>query len=303
MARFLRDYRLIVGKAGQKGIEIVPPIRVLFDVEKTFKEEPNAAKFSIYNLAKSTRDEIAKLDMRLVFYAGYDEEEQIYLMTAGAITHTQTKYEGADIVLELEVTDGYVEIRDTMVSLGYGAGARASLMLKEIAKQMGLPLVMADDVPDREWKSGFSYYGAARVALAKLTAGTGLEWSVQNQELQIVKKGGVTKRKAYVLAADSGMLGRPEYQRESSKETKNTSGKEKPAQQESCDQQADGWCVRSFLLPMVNPADIVKVESVMVEDFFKVESVKHTGDSVDGDWVSEFKLVDVKQDVKAKQKG
>ncbi|KAG1582514.1 hypothetical protein G6F46_015223 [Rhizopus delemar] len=77
---------------------------------------------------------------------------------------------------------------------------------------------MADDVPDRRWQQGFSFYGAARTALHKVTQGTGLEWSIQNQQLQVGQRRGTTRRQAVVLAADTGMLGYPERTREAARE-------------------------------------------------------------------------------------
>ena len=64
------------------------------------------------------------------------------------------------------------------------------------------------------------FYGAARKALDKVVAGTGLEWSIQNGELQIVNRNGVTKRSGYVLAKDSGLIGFPERTREAARSKK-----------------------------------------------------------------------------------
>lgn len=41
MARFDRVYRLLVGKTGGQALEIVPPIRLTFDIAKTAGEAPD----------------------------------------------------------------------------------------------------------------------------------------------------------------------------------------------------------------------------------------------------------------------
>src|SRR4029079_12197607 len=199
MARFNRVYRLPVGQARQVGIEIARPIRITFDIEKTANEQPNPYKIQAFNLAPSTIAALTKHDAKVLLYACYQYEDGALLMAAGCIVSAYTYMDGPDLTTELEVRDGYFEIRDTAVSLGYGPGASSKSIVSAIASQMGLPLIMADDVPARSWAHGFSFFGPARVALHKITQGTGLEWSIQNQALQIIAKRGTTPRQAIVL--------------------------------------------------------------------------------------------------------
>lgn len=302
MARFDRVYRLLVGKTGGQGLEIVPPIRMTFDIAKTAAEESNDAKITVYNLAAQTRRTLEEPGLRCVLYAGYVQEGGPLLMASGSIVYAYTRYDQPNVVTELTVKDGYVEVRDTAISIGLGPGARASDIIRDIARQMGLPLIMADDAPDRRWEQGFSFYGAARTALHKVTQGTGLEWSIQNQQLQVVQRLGTTRRQAVVLAVDTGLLGQPERTRAAASEKAKSkakapgqagaaapAGTAKPA---SGQQQRDGWKVKSLLLPTISPGDLVKLESRSVEAFQRAETVRHTGDSEGGDWQTELTLVD-----------
>ncbi|KCB24755.1 phage protein [Bordetella hinzii] len=294
MARFDRVYRLVVGKSGAKGIEIVRPIRITFDIAKDAEEEPNDYTIRIYNLAPATRKALEEPGLRCVLYAGYAEEQGSLLMAAGSVVFAYTKYELPDVVTELTVRDGHVELRDTAVSIGLGPGAQASAIIRDIARQMGLPLVMADDVPDRRWHQGFSFYGAARTALHKVTQGTGLEWSIQNQQLQVVQRRGTTRRQVVVLAADTGLIGYPERTREAAREKARVRDQKTgdDVNLVSAQQQRDGWRVTSLLLPTINPGDLVKLESRTVEAFLRVDALRHTGDSEGGDWMTELELVD-----------
>ncbi|MCH1996618.1 hypothetical protein L7Q78_27840 [Achromobacter xylosoxidans] len=287
-------YRLLVGKPNQKGLEIRQPMRVTFEVSKDAQEEPNDHKIRIYNLAADTRRALEEPGLRCVLYAGYAEEGGPLLMASGSVVYAYTWYELPDVVTELAVKDGYTEVRDTAVSIGLGPGAQASAIIRDVARQMGLPLVMADDVPDRRWQQGFSFYGAARTALHKVTQGTGLEWSIQNQQLQVVRRRGTTRRKAVVLAADTGLIGYPERTREAAREKARVrdSQTNDDVRLVSARQQLDGWRVTSLLLPTINPGDLVKLESRTVQAFQRVEAVRHYGDSAGGDWQSELQLVD-----------
>ncbi len=294
MPRFDRVYRLLVGKPNQKGVEIVQPIRITFDVRKDTEEEPNDHTIRVYNLAAATRRALEEPGLRCVLYAGYADEGGPLLMASGSVVFAYTKFEQPDVVTELIVKDGYTEVRDTAISVGLGPGAQASAIIRDIARQMGLPLVMADDVPDRRWQQGFSFYGAARTALHKVTQGTGLEWSIQNQQLQVVQRRGTTRRQAVVLAADTGLLGFPERTREAAREKAKvkdqTTGDN--VNLVSAQQQRDGWRVQSLLLPTLNPGDLVKLESKSVEAFLRVEGLQHSGDSAGGNWQTELQLVD-----------
>lgn len=294
MARFDRVYRLLVGKPNQKGVEIVQPMRITFDIAKDAAEEPNEHVIRVYNLAETTRRALEEPGLMCVLYAGYAEEGGPLLMAAGSVVFAYTKFEQPDVVTELIVKDGYAEVRDTAVSIGLGPGAQASSIIRDIAREMGLPLIMAEDVPDRRWQQGFSFYGAARTALHKVTQGTGLEWSIQNQQLQVVARKGTTRRQAVVLAADTGLLGYPERTREAAREKAKV--KDKTTGDDvnivSARQQRDGWRVTSLLLPTLNPGDLVKLESRTVEAFLRIEALRSTGDSAGGDWQTELELVD-----------
>lgn len=294
MSRFNRVYRLLVGRSGQQGIEITSPMRITFDVEKNAAEEPNVHTIRVYNLQADRRREFEEKDLRVRLYAGYAEEDGPLLMAAGAIVDAFSYVDGPNWITELRVADGYIEIRDTAVSLGYSEGVVSSAILRDVAAQMGLPLLLGEDVPERSWTNGFSFYGPARMALHKVVSGTGAEWSIQNQELQIVAKRGVSRRQAFVLAADSGLVGHPERTTENAREKAKvrdvTTGDD--ARLVSARQQRQGWRVTSLLLPTINPGDLVKMESRTVTGFWRAESVHHQGDSDGGDWQTELQLVD-----------
>lgn len=277
-AKFSRVYTLKIGKAGGKGLEIAPPFQMDFDVKKDTKEEPNVHTVKVFNLKPETMKQLSKPDQFCVLYAGYQHEDDAVLLAAGNIEETFIKRTEKDVIFNIEFLDGWVAIRDTAVSLGYGGGISAKAIIKEIAKQMGLPLMMNEKLPDRTWQHGFSFYGPAHQALHKVVKGTGLEWSIQDNTLQIIKEGGTTTRKAVVFSPTSGMIGSPERIKISSKEKKSDK-KEKGERQ-----PRNGWRIKSLLTPMVNPGDKIKLEAKDVEGFFRVDTVKHSGSFSGGKW-------------------
>lgn len=306
MSRFRRVYRLVVGRTGQPALVVEAPLRIVFEIAKSTEEEPNFHTIKVYNLKPDHRREFERKDTRVVLYAGYADEQGALLMAAGSVVDAFTFFDGPDVVTELRVADGYIEIRDTAVSLGYGPGIASSTILRDLAGKMGLPLLLGDDVPERTWANGFSFYGAARTALHKITAGAGAEWSIQNQELQVIAKRGVTRREAVVLAADSGLIGYPERTHENAREKATVKDKQtgNDARLVSAKQQRHGWRVTSLLLPTIVPGDLVKLESrtEAATGFWRVENVTHNGDSEGGDWQTELQLVDRNTPPKPKKK-
>jgi hypothetical protein len=290
---FDRVYRLLVGKKGDsKGLEITE-LRIQFEIEKTAKKNPNKSTIKIYNLKKETRAELEKPDTRCVLYAGYKDDAGPLLIFQGAVTFAWTKFDLPDIVTEFELGDGAPEIRDTTISVGYGKGIKSTQVLNDVSKKMGTPLTLPSNAPERSWENGLSYYGSARGLLDKVTKGTGLEWSIQNGNLQVIKSGMVTTSQGFVLSGDSGLIGSPERERkakEGTTEVEDTSKKKRKVK--TATQHYDGWSVKCLLLPQVNPGDRVKLESRDVNGVFRIQELKHTGDSHDGDWQTEMKLID-----------
>jgi len=285
---FDRVYRLQVGTKGSNTGTEITDLRIQFNIEKTAKKNPNKSSIKIYNLQQSTREEFEKPDTRCLLYAGYKEEQGPLLIFNGNVTFAWTQFDGADVVTEFELGDGQKEIRDTTVSVGYKKGVKSGQVLKDVAKQMGMPLTLPSNAPERLWNNGLSYYGPAHTLVDKVTKATGLEWSMQNGTLQVVESGMVTTRAGILISMDSGLLKHPERMRKDKTENSKKKKSKDPLK------QADGWKVDCLLMPTLNPCDRVKLESRSVNGVFRIEKLTHDGDTHDGDWQTKLTLIDPK---------
>jgi len=288
---FDRVYRLQVGQ-GTQGLEITD-LRVNFEIIKTAKKNPNRNRVQIYNLQKSTRQMCEKPGTRCILYAGYAQQDGPILIFSGDVTVAWSRYDLPDIITEFELTDGGKEIRDTTISVGYGKNIKSSQILADVSKQMGMPLNMPSNLIDRVWQNGFSFYGPARTLMDKITKAGNHEWSVQNGNLQVIETGMVTTRQGIVISADSGLVGSPErerkaYEGNSAQPTK--SGKAKKTNDPL--KEFDGWRVKTLLMPQLNPGDRVQMDTRDVQGVFRSDRSRNRGDNKDGDWESEFKVVD-----------
>ena len=295
MPRFDRVYSLVAGPGGGTGIEIAQTLRLTFEISKDDTKNPNRSRINIWNLRAENREALERKNIRCVLKAGYREEGGPVGLFEGDVVFAHSRYEPPNVVTVLELGDGVKAIRDGVVSLGYGPGVTSTQALRDVADRMGLAVSMPDDVPVRTWDNGLSFHGPGRSALDKVTHGSGLAWSIQNGQLQVIRANGTTNRTVVELAADSGLLNTPERERkhaqEAAAEVTDEATKTKKRVQ-SATQEEDGWRVRSLILPAVLPADRVKLASRAVQGVFTVKEVRHIGDTHGGDWVTELKLVD-----------
>ena len=289
---FDRIYKLQVGKRGQtKGVEITQ-LKITFSIAKTAKKNPNSCTVTVWNLAKATREKFEEPNGRLVLYAGYKEDVGPIMIFQGNVTSANTERDGADIKTTFELADGYRELRDSTISVGYAEGINSKQMLQDVSKSLDMPLTLPDDAPARVWQNGFTYYGSSRVLLDKIVNATNLEWSVQNGEVQVIEKEGVTNRRGVLISSHSGMVKSPVRVKQAKVQKAGTKTEVIPnAESDS------GWKVTTLLMPGINPGDRVILESLSANGIFRVESITHKGDSHGGDWHSELTIVDPKKPI------
>lgn len=284
---FDRVYRLLVGKKGeQKGIEITQ-LRIEFDVKKTTKKNPNSGKITVTNVSRETRARFEDTKVRVVLYAGYKEHQGPLLLFQGNVLQAYSNIERPDTSFVMELGDGYNEIRDSVISVGYAPGVDSKTILAEASKSMESPLVLPEDAPNRVWNNGFSYYGSSRKLLDKVVNASGLEWSIQNGNVQVIEKQGVTTAQGIIIGPDSGMIKSPVKVRAAKVEK---AGKKTEVKDDGGSD--DGWKVTTLLMPTINPGDRVIMKSEVVEGVFRVAEISHKGDTHGGDWQSELKIVD-----------
>ena len=292
MPQFDRVIRLTVGQPGGGGV-VIENLRMTFDIEKDPTDTTNKCKVKIYNLAPKTRQAVEKDDSVCILEAGYKEDAGLKRIFVGAILHATTRNEGADQITELNLADGQIAVRDSVVSVGYAAGTNGQQIVTDIVGQMGLTLRIGPDVSFPDYPNGYSFAGYARDALNILCAAAGAEWSIQNNDLQVIMGGGTTGVRALVFSADSGLIGSPERIVKSPKKAHCTDGKRRKRKKKEKPSRQAGWKIETLLAPTVNPGDAVRIESITVKGWFRVESLRHEGDTHGDEWKTKMELITV----------
>ena len=285
MEQFDRQYRLVAGVPGGSGFEVgeVKPslgvaLHIAFSLDKTDAEEPNTSKISVWNLSPAQLAVLDQKDCTVTLRAGYGSNMPVIF--AGNVTHVCTQKDGADTLTEIEVSDGRAVLRDTYIALSYVGVINGKRIIEDAATKMGVAVAISEKASFIDFPNGYSYVGAAKVALSKICGSCGLVWTLQNGVLQVTKPNEPISTRVYLLDASSGLLDIPKRVSIAS------STAEKDAQ--------IGWEVRYFMNGAIGVNDYVRLESKTVTGNFRVAKLSMDGDNLDGEWTCTAQLLEVK---------
>lgn len=303
MPSFERVAELIVGQSGKQGI-LIKDLRFSFSIEKTLSETLNNSTVRIFNLNRDSRKLVETPNNAVILRAGYAQDIGPVTCFVGIVRRSLTFRDGVDWVTELELDDGLIAYRDAKFSISFNPGANGIDVLKAVAKKFNLPVrPLPTEIQAKTYPQGFAFVGRTREAMNKVCNYLGLEWSIQNQEIQILKKGGVKKNQAILISSETGMIGSPSAEAKTMGDkaaakkgiTTNTAGVIKRAKESTGGEiktqlEIQGYKVKTLLQPSSQPGDYVKLKSEGIDGFFKVEKLVSVGDDFGGEWYTEFYL-------------
>lgn len=289
---FDRDFEVQFGVSGRPGYSIAPrngvTPKVVFNIEKAATQSPNTSKLSLYNLDPTQVATLHLKDCAVAIAAGYiGNVGQIF---GGTVTHAVTKRDGGDEVTELELTEGRVSLRDSQMSLSYSGAISRETLIKTVASNMGLSVVIGPDVKFGKYSLGYSFIGKGQDALRKLCAADGNSWTIQTGGvLQITKSNNPVTNRVYVLSAETGLISIPE------KVCKGARGRDKKKHNESTATNQEGHQVVYFINPAIGINDYVYVEAKYLKGFYRVNKITLSGDSLGDSWECKAELLEVKK--------
>lgn len=264
---FGRAYRLVVGDLDVSSLDI------RFEVKKTLKAEPNTCEIKIYNLSEESRKKLetpkgGKLAVRLD--AGYEgSTAQIYL---GEVRAAKSVGDSPDIVTEISTGDGEKAAQKVRLTRPVGPGAKAGDVLLDLAAALqkagvgiGNTSAVAAALASKGFaeihgKNGSLLHGRVVDQITDLCRSCGLEWSIQDGNLQFLDRGFALKGKAIQLDTSSGLIDAP---------TVDSNGVLEAV---------------SLLIPDLKPGVLVNVDSVGVKGGYRLTHVEYTGDTRGNEW-------------------
>jgi hypothetical protein len=172
-------------------------------------------------------------------------------------------------------SDAARRARKARLVRSFAPGASVGDVLGAAAKAMGVRLgntaqrtVSAKIAGTQATKffNGYALAGAIDEELDRLARSCGLEWSIQDDELQFLDFGEPLAQLAVLLTPDTGLLGSPEPGNKGITE------------------------VRCLLIPDLYPGRRVDVQSEHIRGVHRVETTKHVGSTFADDWYVDLQL-------------
>jgi len=255
----------------------ITDLRIQFKVEKALphgkKPKPNTCDITITNLSQKTRTDLETKPLVVELYAGYDGV--FHFLFGGDLRFGMTKMDGPNWETLLQLGDGDCHHRWSRMNRSYGPGTSVRQVLRDVAASMGkkLPSELDSDVAlDNKFVHGDVAFGPSRDKLTELLTPFGYQWSLQNNQLRILRADRAQPGTVIPIDEENGMIGTPEFG------SPPRSGK------------PPHMTVRTLLYPQVNPGDKIQLTSKVKTGTYRVESATHSGDTHGEDWTSEFEL-------------
>lgn len=267
---YLRNVLLNVYSGGSRATQI-ENLKIVFDCEKTNESTPNSAEIQIYNLSERSRGLLEAKNTRIELLGGYRgfnangslntgtfSPGTVDAIFIGDISRVIHKVDRTDIVSTIEVEDGGNRYRQSRLNKGYPPNTRLQLILDDLVTSLGLAKGAQIDIPNKTYANGVAMTGSAKDSLDKICKSNGLEWSIQNESVQIIQKNSNLNTSLILLNSDTGLIGSP-------------------------DKTKEGIEFTSLLMPVLIPGKRVKIESKFISGVYKIRKVNHKGSNKSDD--------------------
>ena len=291
MTKFYRQatlrIKLINGsKDGYVNTLNISGLRVSFSIQKSLAFTTNSAVIKIWNLSQSNRNLIKDYGDEVTLFAGYELEGGPQVLFIGDTTAVSHIFEQPEIVTILECGDGEKYLNQLRVSVSYTSESPARTIISDIARQMGIDLVEYAASPNLVYRQGFKFIGMGKDALTLVCDKLGLQWSVQNNGLQVIPLNGSIGAVAVEVNQNTGMQGIP--QRYTYKSLDLFRAITAPN---------TGYKVNVALNPLIIPGTRIILSSshLNFKGPYRVDNIRHEGDTFGFIWSSQIQCTEIPQ--------
>lgn len=257
--------------------------RVSFKVERSHDSKANKAQAQIWNLNEDTRGKISipTLKPQFIIEAGYRESfAQIFKGEAVEISTTRNM---PGVVTTVKAQDGFRASKQR-ISKSFSPGTEVGDIIADVMGSLkinaskGLARARSGDLTGgiKQIFNGLTVSGNSKEELDKLAKTYGFDWSIQDDELQVLLPEEATPEVAVVMTPSTGLIGSPTRVLDDKRPKKNI---------------VRG---RSLLIPAIKPGRLIQLDSLEISGSFRTLTVMHTGQSDGGDFFSEWEGEEIK---------
>ena len=209
--QYIRNASLIVADAKGNGLDLAS-LRIVFKVKKSSAQTPNSAIIRVYNLSDNTAKQIREEFQSVTLQAGY--QSNFGLIFKGNIKQVRFGRENStDTYVDIAAGDGDQSYNFSTISTTLSAGSQQTDQINAAINTMtpnGVTTGFIDDIDSIILPRGKVMYGMSRDYLRQSTESTDTTWSIQNEQIQIVKRTSVAPDPVVVLTSKTGLVGVPE---------------------------------------------------------------------------------------------
>ena len=257
-----RTWHMILGSLEIRNLD------VQFTATRNLKPEANVCSISVWNLNKSNRKSIeaqtSKDGVPVQLFAGY-EDPGASMIFSGVLRQARSVRDGADIITTVESGDG-TNKSNKVVAFSLAKGSTPEQAIRKIAEAMGVGTGnLGDLTAGRQFPSGnktghVGFFGGASAELTRVCRSVGLDWSIQNGNLQLLQLTRALEGQAIELTPETGLIDSPAVDNE---------GK---------------LSAQALIIPGLDPGRVVVIEGENVKGNFRVESVTYAGETAGPAW-------------------
>lgn len=261
-----REIGLSFGNRGFLGIKITD-LRIAFVIGRTSESNANTSKIKVYNLNERSRTILEQgEDLVAILEAGYTGTG-LEVLFKGGIDKSQSGRVGPDWLTTIFVKDPKVDVTKTHFEKSYASLEGKPIDTKEIIKQViqkledeaGIVVKSLKNLSSDFLQNGYSANGLISNILDDLVGKQGLEWNIQNGELQIIAPDS-SDSTAIVLTPQTGLIGSPI-------------------------RRGNGIEFRALLQPKIIPGGAVEITSRNFEKaLFRIRQAQFKGDTHGTPW-------------------
>lgn len=258
--RYDRKYRLRVGIRSTE-LEFLPPLRIVFECDKSIRGSLNKLTVKIFNLSEGSRRDLAKdtedssIDIPLKLDIGYgDKVENIF---TGTVLTGYSERKGADFITTLECLDGGFDLYNSFTSQTViGKDASVKAILKDLTRTKAGKITQQNNLVRPKVLVGNS------IELLSEQLNEGETFFIDSEKLYIIKNNEVIGTFIPVVSSETGLINQP--------------------------QRANRIVTfKTMLNPAIRIGSAVDLRSETAKhlnEIYRVETIKYAGDNYGSEW-------------------
>lgn len=289
-----RQYRLAVGDYKTGNGLLIEDLQVTFDISKSTnnKNRTNSATIEVYNLSEESLKVLDTDYPAAVFEAGYLGTGGPKRLFAGQVTNISTRKSGTDIVTQITMGSGYVNLNHETLSDVVPPGNNVQDAIEKLRKAIGADRGVYNGTNlNNEIIYGYPLSGTPKEMLDELAEKYQLDWQLDDGVLYVHDNDRAATEQfqlAYVISPFTGLIERP-YRVSGDKRRSKKDKVKKPGVQ-----------LKILLNPEIKAGDIIQIEEGLLKGWYKVDSIRHTGSWRGDNWYTEIKGSSLEKVIKDK---